>query len=86
MPKLTVAERIERMKEDRTVPRAPRLNGIDDERAMRITRAMADPNHQGRHQVITLTRKVLHFSGLSQFLREGKLADVEHVERLLGIN
>ncbi len=62
-----------------------RRSGISDARAKEIILKMADPGSKGRHQVLTLTRKVLHFDGISQFLREGVLADVEHVERLLGI-
>lgn len=87
MPKLTADECIQRMSQDRTIERPARPNGLDDERAQRIVHAMANPkNRDERHAVVTLTRNVLRFRDLSHFLREGKLPDVEHVERLLHLD
>ena len=79
---------IDRLKERLTVPEpAERVspNGIDRERRRHIVLKMADPNTKGRHQVITFVRKVMRFNSVTEFLDNGELADVTHVERLLDI-
>lgn len=79
---------IDRLKERLIVPEpTERLspNGIDRERRRRIVLKMADPTTKNRHQVITFARKVMRFNSVTEFLDNGDLADVAHVERLLEI-
>lgn len=87
MPKFTMADRFDRLKQDRTVePRPERKWGEDRRKA--ITRAMIDENNRHRkHDVVTFTRKVMRARDLTHFLDEiATEADVQHVERLLGIS
>lgn len=79
---------IDRLKERLIVPEpTERLspNGIDRERRRRIVLKMADPATKNRQQVITFARKVMRFNSVTEFLDNGDLADVAHVERLLEI-
>lgn len=79
---------IDRLKERLTVPEPTERvspNGIDRERRRRIVLKMADPLAHNRQAVQTFVRKVVRFNSVTEFLDNGDLADVEHVERLLGI-
>lgn len=79
---------IDRLKERLIVPEPSERvspNGIDRERRRRIVLKMADPATKHRHEVNVFVRKVMRFNTLTEFLDNADLADVNHVERLLGI-
>ena len=78
----------DRLKERLAVPEPTERvspNGIDRQRRRRLVTKMADPTAHNRQAVLTFVRKVMRFNSVTEFLDNGELADVTHVERLLDI-
>jgi hypothetical protein len=84
--KLTTAEKLARYREDRTVTERPERKWGDERRRAIATAMLAPTNLDRKRDVVTFTRKVMRARDLAHFLDSiATEADVQHVERLLGI-